>query len=241
MGSGRTCRGGFKTGPAEKGYMDNSTLFSMKLSLQVAAVATVFVVIAGTTIAYVLARREFRGREVLDVFVTLPLVLPPTVTGYYLIMVFGRNGLIGKAIYQWTGFTIMFTWYAAALASFVVSLPLMIKTARAAIESVDRNLINAAYTSGHGEAETALKVILPLARKGIIAGAVLSFARAMGEFGATLMLAGDIPGRTDTMPIAIYSVASSGEWTQAHAMVILLTIMSGVFLYMAGTYSKRGV
>ena len=221
--------------------MDNSTLFSMKLSLQVAAVATMFVVLVGTGIAYALARKEFRGRELLDVLFTLPLVLPPTVTGYYLIVVFGRNGLIGKTIYEWTGFTIMFTWYAAALASFVVALPLMIKTTRASIESVDRNLINASYTLGHGEVETALKVILPLARKGIIAGAVLSFARAMGEFGATLMLAGNIPGKTDTMPLAIYSLASSGEWTKAHTMVILLTMMSGVFLFLANTYSKQSV
>ncbi len=221
--------------------MNNSTLFSMRLSLQVASVATVFVIFVGTGIAYVLARKDFRGRELVDVLFTLPLVLPPTVTGYYLIMVFGRNGLIGKIIYEWTGFTIMFTWYAAALASFIVSLPLMIKTTRASIESVDKNLINASYTLGHGETETAMRVILPLARKGIIAGAVLSFARAMGEFGATLMLAGDIPGRTDTMPLAIYSIASSGEWTRAHAMVILLTVMSGVFLYMANTYSKRSI
>ncbi len=208
--------------------------------MQVASMATFFVVLVGTIIAYTLARKEFRGKELLDVLFTLPLVLPPTVTGYYLIVVFGRNGLIGKIIYEWTGFTIMFTWYAAALASFVVALPLMIKTTRASIESVDRNLINAAYTLGHGEMETALRVILPLAKKGIIAGAVLSFARALGEFGATLMLAGNITGRTDTMPLAIYSLAGSGEWTQAHAMVILLTIMSGVFLYLANMYSKRG-
>lgn len=221
--------------------MDNSLLFSMRLSLQVAFVATVFVALIGTTIAYVLARKEFRGRELLDVFCTIPLVLPPTVTGYYLIVVFGRNGLIGKAIYEWTGFTIMFTWYAAALASFVVALPLMIKASRAAIESVDKNLIHAAYTLGHGEVETALKVILPLARRGILAGTVLSFARAIGEFGATLMLAGNIPGKTDTMPLAIYSLASSGEWTQAHTMVIILTIMSGIFLYLANRYSKRSM
>ena len=219
--------------------MNNGTFFSMRLSLQVASVATAFVIVIGTGIAYILARKEFRGRELLDVLCTLPLVLPPTVTGYYLIMVFGRNGLIGKVLYESTGFTVMFTWYAAALASFVVSLPLMIKTVRASIESVDRSLINASYTSGHGEVETAIKVILPLAGKGIVAGAVLSFARAMGEFGATLMLAGDIPGRTDTMPIAIYSIASSGEWTHAHAMVIILTMMSGGFLYLANTYSKR--
>lgn len=221
------------------GPLDNSALFSMRLSLQVASVATVFVVLIGTGIAYVLARKDFRGNDLLDILFTLPLVLPPTVTGYYLIVIFGRNGWIGKMIYDWTGFTIMFTWYAAALASFVVALPLMVKTTRAAIESVDRNLINAAYTLGHGEIETALRVILPLAKRGIIAGTVLSFARAMGEFGATLMLAGNIPGRTDTMPLAIYSLASSGEWTEAHTMVILLTIMSGLFLYIANIYTKR--
>ncbi len=209
--------------------------------MQVASVATVFVVLAGTGIAYVLALKEFRGKELLDMLLTLPLVLPPTVTGYYLIIIFGRNGLIGKVIYEWTGFTIVFTWYAAALASFVVALPLMIKTARAAMESTDRSLINAAYTLGHGEASTVFRVVIPLARKGIIAGAVLSFARAMGEFGATLMLAGDIPGKTDTMPLAIYSLASSGEWTQTHAMVILLTVMSGVLLYLANRYSKRSI
>jgi molybdate transport system permease protein len=219
--------------------MESSTLFSLRLSLQVASVATVFVVLIGTGVAYVLARKNFAGRELLDVLFTIPLVLPPTVTGYYLIVIFGRNGLIGKVIYDWTGFTIMFTWYAAALASFVVALPLMVKTTRAAIESVDRNFINAAYTLGHGEIETALRIILPLAGRGIIAGTVLSFARAMGEFGATLMLAGNIPGKTDTMPLAIYSLASSGEWTQAHTMVILLTIMSGLFLYIANIYTKR--
>lgn len=221
--------------------MGQSVLFSMRLSLQVAAVASFFVVIVGICVAYLLARREFRGKEIVDMLFTLPLVLPPTVTGYYLILLFGRNGYLGKPLYEATGFTVMFTWYAAALASFVVSLPLMIKTTRAAMESVDRNLVNAAYTLGHGELETALRVVLPLARRGIIAGAVLSFARAMGEFGATLMLAGNIPGRTDTMPLSIYSIASSGEWAQANAMVILLTVMSGVFLYLANRFSKRSI
>ncbi len=219
--------------------MDNSVLFSMRLSLQVASVATVFVVFIGIVAAYILARKDFCGKEVLDIVLTLPLVLPPTVTGYYLIILFGRNGLIGRSIYEWTGWTIMFTWYAAALASFVVALPLMVKTTRAAIESVDKNLINASYTLGHSEFETALKVILPLAKRGIMAGAVLSFARALGEFGATLMLAGDLPGRTDTMPIAIYSLAGSGDWSKANWMVVLLTLMSGVFLYFANRYTKR--
>ena len=133
----------------------------------------------------------------------------------------------------------MFTWYAAVLASFVVALPLMIKTTRAAIETVDKNLINASYTLGHSEFETTVRVILPLAKRGLMAGTVLSFARALGEFGATLMLAGNIPGKTDTMPLAIYSLAGSGEWSQANGMVILLTLMSGLFLYFANRYSKR--
>jgi molybdate transport system permease protein len=133
----------------------------------------------------------------------------------------------------------MFTWYAAVLASFVVALPFMIKTTRAAIESVDENLIRASYTLGHSEWWTALKVILPLARKGILAGAVLSFARAMGEFGATLMLAGNIPGKTSTMPLAIYSAAGGGDWAQANTMVLLFTLIAALFLYTANKLNKR--
>jgi molybdate transport system permease protein len=219
--------------------MDESVLFSIRLSLQVAAASTALIVLTGLPVAYFLARKDFSGKELLDVFFTIPLVLPPTVTGYYLIIIFGRNGFLGKHLYLLTGWSIMFTWYAAVLASYVVAVPLMIKTARAAIESVDTNLINASYTLGHSELGTALKVILPLAKRGIVAGTVLSFARAMGEFGATLMLAGNLPGKTNTMPIAIYSLAGSGEWSQANYMVVLLTIMSGVFLYVANRYSKR--
>jgi molybdate transport system permease protein len=218
--------------------MDSSALFSLRLSLQVATAATFFIGIIGTAVAYLLARRDFKGKEAIDIALTLPLVLPPTVTGYYLIVLFGRNGAIGRLIYESTGWTIMFTWYAAVLASFVVAFPLMMKTTRAAIETVDNNLINASYTLGHSETETALKVILPLAKRGIIAGAVLSFARAMGEFGATLMLAGNLPGKTDTMPLAIYSLAGSGEWSKAHLLALVFTLVSGMFLYLANRFGK---
>jgi molybdate transport system permease protein len=218
--------------------MDSSALFSLRLSLQVATVATFFIVIIGTAVAYFLARRDFKGKEAIDMLLTLPLVLPPTVTGYFLIVLFGRNGTIGRLIYESTGWTIMFTWYAAVLASFVVAFPLMMKTTRAAIETVDRNLINASYTLGHSEIETVLKVILPLAKRGIMAGAILSFARAMGEFGATLMLAGNLPGKTDTMPLAIYSLAGSGEWSKAHLLVLVFTLVSGMFLYLANRFGK---
>ncbi len=219
--------------------MGDSLLFSMKLSVQVATVATMFVVIVGLSAAYLLSRKNFPGKELLDIILTLPLVLPPTVTGYYLIVLFGRNGLLGRYLYAWTGWSMMFTWYAAVLASFVVALPLMVKTTRAAIESVDENLINASYTLGHSEWWTAFKVILPLAKRGILAGAVLSFARAMGEFGATLMLAGNIPGKTNTMPLAIYSAAASGDRSEANTMVLLFTLISGLFLYMANRLTKR--
>jgi molybdate transport system permease protein len=221
--------------------METSVLFSLRLSLQVALAATVLVMLAGIGLAYVLALKKFPGKDFLDTLLTLPLVLPPTVIGYYLIILFGRNGLLGSALYNWTGFSIMFTWYAAVLASFVVALPLMIKTTRAAIESIDKNLINASYTLGHSETATLFNIILPLAKKGIIAGTVLSFARAMGEFGATLMLAGNIPGKTDTMPLAIYTSASSGDWSKANVMVIFFTLISGSFLYIANRFSKRFV
>lgn len=193
----------------------------------------------GLPLAYLLARKNFPGKDALDIILTLPLVLPPTVTGYYLIVAFGRFGFIGKYIYEWFGWSIMFTWYAAALAAFIVALPLMIKTGRAALEGVDRNLINASYTLGHSEWETALRVTLPLAKRGLLAGTVLSFARALGEFGATQMIAGNIPGKTNTMPLAIYSLATSGDWKRATGMVILLTLMAAVFLYLANRYSSK--
>lgn len=220
---------------------DSQTLCSLRLSLQVASLATLLIFFVGVAAAYFLAMKNFRGKEVLDMLLTLPLVLPPTVTGYYLIMLFGKNGVIGKLVFETTGWSVMFTWQAAVLASFVVALPLMIKTGRAAIESVDRDLIHASYTLGHSQTETAMKVILPLAKRGIVAGGVLSFARAMGEFGATLMIAGNIPGKTDTMPLAIYSVAGSGEWARAHVMVVVFTLISGVFLYIANRFGKRTI
>jgi molybdate transport system permease protein len=219
--------------------MNESILFSLRLSLQVAAAATFMVIVVGAAMSFVLARKSFRGKDILDILLTLPLVLPPTVTGYYLILLMGRNGLFGKYLYHWTGWSIMFTWYAAVLASFIVALPLMIKTTRAAFESIDENLIKVSHTLGHGEFKTFFKVILPLSKNGLVAGAVLSFARAMGEFGATLMVAGNIPGKTATMPLAIYTSASSGDWTKANMMVLFFTLISGAFLYLANRLSKK--
>ena len=217
---------------------DVAALGALALSLRIAVVATALVALVGIPAGYVLARRDFLGREVVDALVTLPLVLPPTVVGYYLILLLGRNGLLGAPLYRWTGWSVMFTWQAAAVASFVVALPFMIKTSRAAIEAVDRALVDASYTLGHSEIWTALRVTLPLARRGIAAGAVLSFARALGEFGATLMLAGNIPGRTNTMPLEIYGAVASGEWGRAHSLVLLFTGISVAALIGANRLSR---
>jgi molybdate transport system permease protein len=204
------------------------------LSVRVAFLATALNALFGIPLAYLLARHRFWGREALDVLVTLPLVLPPTVTGYYLIVLFGRRGWLGGPLYELTGWTIAFTWYAAVLAATIMALPLMVRTARAAIEAVNPDLERAAFVLGRSEWRTALEVTLPLARRGIVAGLVLALARALGEFGATLMLAGNIPGRTTTVPLAIYTAVSTGETEAALTLVLLLTALSCGVVVVAG-------
>lgn len=204
------------------------------LSVKVATAATLLNALLGIPLAYLLARRRFWGRGLVDLLVTLPLILPPTVTGYYLIVLLGRRGLLGAPLFAATGWSIAFTWYAAVVAATVMALPLLVRTARAAIESVDHDLERAAYTLGRSEWRTALEVTLPLARNGLIAGLVLAFARALGEFGATLMLAGNIPGKTATVPLAIYTAVQTGETSEALALVGLLTVLSCVVLLVAG-------
>lgn len=206
--------------------MSAEMLGALTLSIRVAVVATVVNALVGIPLAYLLARRRFAGRSAVDVLVTLPLVLPPTVTGYYLIVLLGRRGFLGAPLYALTGWTVAFTWYAAVVAATVMALPLLVRTARAAIESVDRDLERAAFTLGRPEWRTALEVTLPLARNGILAGLVLAFVRALGEFGATLMLAGNIPGRTTTVPLAIYTAVQTGETADALFLVAALTAAS---------------
>jgi molybdate transport system permease protein len=215
------------------------TLSALSLSVRVAVLATLVNAVIGIPLAYVLARRRFRGRALVDLVVTLPLILPPTVTGYYLIVLLGRRGWLGAPVYAATGWSIAFTWYAAVVAATVMALPLLVRTARAAIDSVDRSLEQAAHTLGRSEWRTALEVTLPLARNGILAGLVLAFARALGEFGATLMLAGNIPGRTTTVPLAIYTAVQTGEEHTALVLVGLLTVLSCAVLVVANRLGAR--
>jgi molybdate transport system permease protein len=204
----------------------------------VAVVATLLNAVLGIPLAYLLARRVFVGRSVVDLLVTLPLVLPPTVTGYYLIVLLGRRGWLGGPVYAVTGWSVTFTWYAAVIASAVMAFPLLVRTARAAIESVDRDLERAAFTLGRPEWRTALEVTLPLARNGILAGLVLAFARALGEFGATLMLAGNIPGRTTTVPLAIYTAVQTGEASDALVLAAALTAVSCTVIFVANRLGR---
>jgi molybdate transport system permease protein len=211
---------------------------ALRLSVMVVSVATLAVAVAGTALGYLLAKRRFRGKEVLDAVLTLPMVLPPTVTGYYLILLLGRRGLIGHPLYQLTGWSIAFTWFAAVIAATVIALPLMVRSARAAIESVDPRYEIASYTLGKSEFETFFRITLPLARRGILAGIVLSFARAFGEFGATLMLAGNIPGRTQTMPLAIFEAVVSGEDERARWIALILTGVSVTVVYLTNRLTR---
>lgn len=204
----------------------HSVTSPLMLTLKIASVSTVFVTVLGILIAYVLAKREFTGKWLAEVLVTLPLVLPPTVTGYILVFLLGRNGTFGSIFTKITGSGILFTWQAAVIAAFVVSLPMMVKPATSAIGAVDRNIEEAACVLGRNELETALYVTLPLAKKGIIAGCILSFARAVGEFGATLMVAGNIPGKTSTMPLSIYGAYQSGNNELANLLVLILVVIS---------------
>ena len=221
--------------------MSPEHLSALWLSVKVSVVATALNAVVGIPLAYMMARRRFWGRAAVDVLVTLPLVLPPTVTGYYLILLLGRRGVLGAPLYAVTGWSVAFTWYAAVIAATVMALPLLVRTARVAIESVDQNLERAAFTLGRAEWRTALEVTLPLARNGILAGLVLAFARALGEFGATLMLAGNIPGKTQTLPLSIYTAVQTGEAGQAMTLVAILTLLSCVVVVASARLGARAL
>lgn len=197
------------------------------LSVQVATCATLLIFVIGLALALLLARRNFPGKTFVETLVNLPLVLPPTVVGYYLLLVLGRDG----PLVEWLNIRLLFTWGAAVIASTIVSLPLMVGAARAAIADVDPALENAARTLGSSEPEVLWRVTLPLARRGILAGLVLAAMRALGEFGATLMVAGNIPGRTQTLPLAIYDAVQNRQYDQANSMALLMTALAFLSLW----------
>ncbi|HSM82398.1 MAG TPA: molybdate ABC transporter permease subunit [Nodosilinea sp.] len=192
------------------------------LSLQVTAVASGLILVAGLALGVFLARKRFPGQILLSTLLNLPLVLPPSVVGYGLLVALGR----GSPVQDWLGLDLLFTWQAAAIAAAVVALPLMVESTRAAIAGVNPELEAAARTLGSTEAEVLGSITLPLAYRGILAGFGLSVARALGEFGATLMVAGSIPGRTQTLPLAIYDAVQAQRYGLVNALVLIVTTLA---------------
>jgi molybdate transport system permease protein len=195
---------------------------ALQLSLQVTAVATAALFVVGLALGVLLGRYHFRGQVIFETFIFLPLVLPPSVLGYFLLLALGR----GSPLVEWFQLRIVFTWPAAAVASAIVGLPLMVQASRAAVASVDPVLENAARTLGSSEWEVLWRVTLPLARRGVFAGLILGSARALGEFGATLMVAGNIPGRTQTLPLAVYDAVQSRRYEEANVMLLVMTSLA---------------
>lgn len=204
------------------------------LSLQVATWATLLCLVLGTGVGYALARWRFPGRDLVDTLLTLPMVMPPTVLGYYLLVLLGRKGWVGGWLHATFGINLIFTLTGAVIAATVVAFPLVFKPARAAFEAVDPQLQDAARVLGVSEAGVFWRVTLPLAWRGILAGVLLGFARALGEFGATLMVAGSIPGKTQTLSIAVYEAVQAGQDDVANLLVLITSVVCVAVLLAVG-------
>ncbi|NMM75176.1 molybdenum ABC transporter permease subunit [Acidovorax sp. SRB_14] len=207
---------------------------ALSLSLQVAGWATALNLVLGIGVGYLLARARFPGRDLLDTFLTLPMVMPPTVLGYYLLVLLGRNGWVGKWLQDTWGINLIFTLQGAVIAATIVAFPLVFKPARAAFEAIDRQMEEAGRVLGISEVGIFLRITLPLAWRGILAGVLLAFARALGEFGATLMVAGSIPGKTQTLSIAVYEAVQAGQDAVANTLVLITSLVCIVVLLGAG-------
>ena len=207
------------------------------ITLKTSAVATLITFFAGIFLAYAVCNLK-RGKNLIDAIIMLPMVLPPTVVGFFLLLIFGKRSAIGKFLLQFD-ISLVFTWKAAVIAAVVVSLPLMYRTTRGAFEQLDRNIIYAAQTLGVSEWKIFWRILLPNAKSGILAGLVLSFTRAMGEFGATIMFAGNIPGVTQTMSTAIYAAVQANDYNLAFQWAILLALFSLVFIFAMNSVIKR--
>ena len=214
--------------------MDAPAWTALLLSLKVAGWATAVTLAMGLALGFLLARVRFPGRELLDTLLTLPMVMPPTVLGYYLLVLLGRQGPVGAWLQDTFGISLIFTWQGAVVAASIVAFPLVLKPARAAFEAIDPRLEQAARVLGLTEAAVFFRVTLPLAWRGILAGVLLAFARALGEFGATLMVAGSIPGKTQTLSVAVYEAVQAGQDDVANTLVLITSAVCVTVMLLAG-------
>lgn len=213
--------------------------FPLWMTIRVAITATAIASVVGLAFAYLLAKGKFRGRSFLEAVVTLPIVIPPTVMGYFLLTYLGANSTFGRIWEGLTGSVIVFTPTAAVIAATIAAIPFVVRAGRAAIEEVDSRAEAAMRVAGHREWKVALLVTFPLARRGILAGIALGGARALGEFGATVMIAGNIPGRTQTLPIAVYDLVQAGDTTQARNGSLILIAIAVLALVVMTMLSRR--
>lgn len=197
----------------------------VRLSLQISTIATLLDLPFAILLGWILARGNFRGKIFIDTLANLPLVLPPVITGYILLVLLGRNGFIGKILWQHFGLSISFTWQAAAIAAAVIAFPLCVRAVRVAIENVDPGFAEAARTLGCNRVHTFFRITLPLAANGVVAGALLTFARCLGEFGATIMFAGNIPGETQTIPLAVFSLANQSGRESEIGILLAIAVL----------------
>ena len=210
--------------------------FPLGLSLKVSAVATLLALVVGVSLGFVFARGRFPGRTVLEAFCMLPLVLPPTVIGYAILVAAGRRSPVGAWLREHLDYSIIFSWHGAVAASAIVALPLVLKSASAAFGNIDRSLEAAASTLRQSKLSVFMRVTLPLAWPGILAGTLLAFARAMGEFGASLMVAGSIPKQTQTLSMAIYDAVQSGNDDTALVLVLVTSLLSITVLVLSNRF-----
>ena len=209
------------------------------LSLKVAAIATVIAFFFGVFFAYLLTKKNVPGKNIWETLLILPMILPPSIVGYLLLKVFGKRGPIGAFLLDTFGVQVVFTWIACVIAASVVALPLMYQNAKGAFQSVDESYELAARTLGSGPFKVFRTVTFQLSRPGIVSGVVLTFARALGEFGATLMLAGNIPGKTQTIPTSIYYAVVTGKDDQAAALVVIMVAFSFALVFGLNAWLKK--
>ncbi|OPY17857.1 molybdate ABC transporter permease subunit [Syntrophus aciditrophicus] len=215
---------------------DYSAIF---LSMKVASTATLLSLPVGFALAWLMTYKQFRGKVILDVLISLPLTLPPVVIGYLLLLLLGRNGWVGKYLLQPLDIRLIFTWKAAVIATAVVGFPLLVRAIRIGMESIDERLLQAARTLGAGTFDNIITVILPLSFRGILAGSALMFARGLGEFGATIIVAGNIPGVTQTIPLAIYEYTSSPSGDVMALALCMVSISLSVIILLFHEFLSR--